>query len=169
MLRAHSSGERTHKNAAHDRWGPSLTRKCWPVMALWTRWRVVCASVRACCACEPSRKTPVTFFPHTIWRHILIMRSLSSTCERSSLSVELMHLFLLLLPQGRHIFSSQAPHRVQTREWSQSPYSNFLRLDAPSAGVWSRPDPARLFSKIMWETMRQSAASKFLLSPRFSW
>lgn len=33
----------------------------------------------------------------------------------------------------------------------------------------SRPDPPRHFSRIMWETMRQSAAGKFLLSPHCSW
>lgn len=38
--RAHASGELTHKHAAHDRSGPSLTLNCWPLMVLWTRSRV---------------------------------------------------------------------------------------------------------------------------------
>lgn len=38
--RAHASGGLTHKHAAHDRSGPSLTLNCWPLMVLWTRSRV---------------------------------------------------------------------------------------------------------------------------------
>lgn len=156
---------------ARIRWVEAQTPGTWPLgpvthsqvltfdcVVVWSRWGAVCA----CCACESRRKNANDFFSSHYLKAHFDNVVLVQYVWKIKLSFELMHLFLLLLLRVRRIFSSsQAPHWFPTRDHRVRILISYGAHRQTLA--WSRPGPARLFSRIMWETMRQSATSKFLL------